>query len=209
MSRITKSLLMGLALCTGCGGAMEDESVEGSEALATVQQELGEMACTTTAYDGLIDQLLDPGDVARSFTRTSADGSYDHPGECPKQYVVEVRQTQGWDLSILGGWGDTAPGTKTACELSRVELGVYGHHSRGWTLLGTAKKKGVWELVDFFGNQYYECHFKDDTTYVNTLPSSLGNCPYDRLRIAAKAYQLNLMSSATYKKATGGVMSTY
>ncbi|HEX8436579.1 hypothetical protein [Archangium sp.] len=209
MSRITKSLLMGLALCTGCGGAMEEEPVEGSEAMATVQQELGEIGCTTTAYNALIDQLLDPGDVARSFTRTSADGSYDHPGECPKQYVVEVRQTQGENLSVLGGWGDAAPATKSACELSRVELGVYGHLGSSWPLLGTAKKKGVWVLVDFFGNQYYECQFKDDPNYVNTIPSSIGNSPYDRLRIAAKAYQLNFMSSVTYKKATGGVLSTY
>jgi hypothetical protein len=209
MSRISKSLLMGLALCTGCGGAMESEPVESGEAMATVQQELGEMGCTTTGYNALIDQVLDPGDVASSFTRTSADGSYDHPGECPKQYVVEVRRTLGRNISFLGGWGDTNPGTQGACELSRVELGVYGRQNGVWKLLGTSRKRGVWELVDFFGNRYYECHFKDDTGYVNTIPSSIGNSPYDQLRIAAKAYQINIMNGATYKKATGGVMSTY
>jgi hypothetical protein len=123
--------------------------------------------------------------------------------------VVEVRQTLNRNISFLGGWGDTNPGTQTTCELSRVELGVYGHKSSGWMLLGTAKKKGVWELVDFFGNKYYECHFKDDPTYVNTIPSSIGHSPYDQVRIAAKAYQLNFMNSPTMKKATGGVMSTY
>ena len=206
MSRISKSLLMGLGLCMGCGGAMEVDPAEGADEV--VRQELGESGCASTAYDSLINEGLDPGDVASTHTRTSANGLYDHSLACPKQYVVEVRQTLGRNLAFLGGWGDTSPATKAACELSRAELGVYGRQNSNWALLGTAKKKGAWELVNFFGNQYYECHFKDDPNFNNTIPYTLGNSPYDRVRISAKAYQVNLKTPTMYK-AFAGVMSFY
>lgn len=200
VSRISKSLVVGLGLCVGCGGPMEVDPVE--EPSEVVEQELGESGCATTTYDSLIDEKLFSSEFETPHLRTSPDATYDHSKACPKQYVVEVRQTLGRNIRFMGGWGDALPTTKAACEVAHAELGAYGRQNGTWKLLGTMKTKGVWEPGPFGA---YVCHFS--IAPIDTFPHGLiVNSPYDRVRIAAKAYRSTL-KVPTAVKVSGGINS--
>jgi hypothetical protein len=213
---ITALLAVSTTALAGCGMPVSDASEEAlggeliEEEVGHVAQGLGEAGCATAMYNALLDQPLLSGDVAHLYTKTSSDGSYDHSVQgCPKQFILEIRQTKGNELMPVAGWTNP-PSTAATCQAARLDMSVYGSPTgmNDWTPPATARYIGVWTKVTIFDTSWYECHFKNDPSYFPNidLRNVWLNEQFDRYRVVAKAYRTD--TNVNYQ-VTAGVWSYY
>jgi hypothetical protein len=178
---------LGIAFCalsvSGCG-ATDDGSEEQTDTVEPAEdlaEGLGELGCGTVSgypYNGGVSDNNGTTQVAPNIasclfsttTVTSPTNTYGS-SSCPKQYILEVRNTLDRRMVLFPGWRGPPLNDQATCTAAKMEYGMYKRSgvAGSWSLHGTTKLHGVW-----MGSS---CQFQYDAGYTQPLLSTRSGSP--------------------------------